>query len=66
MITLCQFGNMSDEVTRYNTKIMAERVLPQIRGLFDDQWEDHWWIKPLAKAGVSAGLGARTLVGAEG
>jgi alkanesulfonate monooxygenase SsuD/methylene tetrahydromethanopterin reductase-like flavin-dependent oxidoreductase (luciferase family) len=49
MIMLCQFGNMSDALTRYNTKIMAERVLPQIRDLFDDRWEDKWWINPIKK-----------------
>jgi alkanesulfonate monooxygenase SsuD/methylene tetrahydromethanopterin reductase-like flavin-dependent oxidoreductase (luciferase family) len=49
MIMLCQFGNMSDELTRYNTELMAKRVLPQIRGLFDDQWEDRWWINPIAQ-----------------
>jgi hypothetical protein len=45
---LMQFGNMSTELARYNTRLYAERVLPQIRDLFDDQWEDHWWPKPLA------------------
>jgi alkanesulfonate monooxygenase SsuD/methylene tetrahydromethanopterin reductase-like flavin-dependent oxidoreductase (luciferase family) len=45
---LMQFGNMSTDLARYNTRLYAERVLPQIRDLFDDQWEDHWWPKPLA------------------
>jgi alkanesulfonate monooxygenase SsuD/methylene tetrahydromethanopterin reductase-like flavin-dependent oxidoreductase (luciferase family) len=46
MITLCQFGNMSDEVARYNTRIMGEMVLPQIRDMYEQEWEDRWWIKP--------------------
>ena len=25
----------------------AERVMPQIKDLFDDEWEDHWWPKPM-------------------
>jgi hypothetical protein len=38
---------MSPDLTRYNTKLFAEKVLPQIKGLFDDEWEDHWWPKPM-------------------
>jgi alkanesulfonate monooxygenase SsuD/methylene tetrahydromethanopterin reductase-like flavin-dependent oxidoreductase (luciferase family) len=56
MVTLCHFGNMKHEVALYNTRIMAEKVLPQIRGLFDNQWEDHWWINPLP-AGTRAPMG---------
>ena len=44
-----QFGNMSKDLTNYNTRIFAEQVMPQLKDLFDDQWEDHWWIKPLAQ-----------------
>jgi hypothetical protein len=29
-----------------NIRLMGERVLPKLRHLWDDQWEDHWWIKP--------------------
>jgi len=42
-----QFGNMGGDLTRYNTKLFAERVLPQIKDLFDDEWEDQWWPKPM-------------------
>lgn len=49
LITLCHFGNMKHEVALYNTRLMAEKVLPQIRTLFDDKWEDHWWIKPIER-----------------
>ena len=54
---LMQFGNMSKDLVKYNTGLFAEQVIPQIRDLFDDQWEDHWWIKPMAasgRAGVEA------------
>ena len=47
---LCQFGNMSTELAQYNTRLYAERVLPQIRDLFDDRWEDRWWPRPMAEA----------------
>ena len=43
---LLQFGNMNKETTMYNTKMFAERVLPNIQGLWGE-WEDKWWIKPI-------------------
>ncbi|MDB5411562.1 MAG: luciferase family protein [Rhodospirillales bacterium] len=46
---LLQYGNMRKDLAMHNTKLFAERVAPQIRGLFDDQWEDRWWPKPLPK-----------------
>ena len=50
LMLLCQFGNMSTELAQYNTRLYAERVLPQIRDLFDDRWEDPWWPQPMAEA----------------
>jgi hypothetical protein len=29
-----------------NIRLMGERVLPKLRHLWDDEWEDRWWIKP--------------------
>ena len=49
LMLLCQFGNMSTELAQYNTRMYAERVLPQIRDLFDDRWEDRWWPRPMAQ-----------------
>jgi hypothetical protein len=45
MMMLCQFGNMNKELTNYNTKMFAERVAPQLRDLFEKDWEDRWWPK---------------------
>ena len=44
---LLQFGNMSKQLTQYNTKLFAEKVMPQLRDLFGE-WEDRWWPKPMA------------------
>ncbi|MCZ6645923.1 MAG: LLM class flavin-dependent oxidoreductase [SAR324 cluster bacterium] len=49
LMLLMQFGNMSSELTNYNTKLFAEKVMPQVTGLFDDQWEDLWWPQPMGK-----------------
>jgi alkanesulfonate monooxygenase SsuD/methylene tetrahydromethanopterin reductase-like flavin-dependent oxidoreductase (luciferase family) len=48
LMLLLHFGNMSKQLTLHNTELFAKRVAPQLRGLFDDQWENRWWPKPLA------------------
>ena len=40
---------MSKELTRYNTKLFAEQVMPKLKGHFAD-WEDRWWPKPMDAA----------------
>ena len=42
LLTALHFGNMSDELTRYNTKLFGDKVAPALRGLFPDA-VDHWW-----------------------
>jgi hypothetical protein len=50
LMVLLQFGNMSKDLTMKNTRLFAEKVMPEIKDLWDDEWEDKWWIHPLAKA----------------
>jgi alkanesulfonate monooxygenase SsuD/methylene tetrahydromethanopterin reductase-like flavin-dependent oxidoreductase (luciferase family) len=50
LMLLLQFGNMGRQLTLHNTELFAKRVLPQLRGLFDDAWENLWWPKPLDRA----------------
>jgi alkanesulfonate monooxygenase SsuD/methylene tetrahydromethanopterin reductase-like flavin-dependent oxidoreductase (luciferase family) len=49
LMMLLQYGNMSKELTKYNTKLFAEKVKPTLAKLFSD-WEDKWWPKPMAKS----------------
>ena len=42
LMLLLQFGNMSRELTFHNTRMFAERVAPQLAGLFQE-WEHRWW-----------------------
>lgn len=49
LMLLLQYGNMSKDLTRYNTDLFARKVAPQLRGLFEDEWENHWWPRPLAE-----------------
>src|SRR5262249_6524866 len=48
LMLLLQFGNMSKELTRYNTQMFSERVMPQLADLFAN-WEDRWWPRPMAR-----------------
>ena len=52
LMLLLHFGNMDRDLTRANTRLFAERVLPQLRGLFTDRWEDHWWPEAARRAPV--------------
>jgi alkanesulfonate monooxygenase SsuD/methylene tetrahydromethanopterin reductase-like flavin-dependent oxidoreductase (luciferase family) len=48
ILLLMHFGDMPRELTEYNTSLFAKKVLPQIKGLFEDEWEHKWWPKPIA------------------
>ncbi len=45
VILLMQLGSMDHELTKYNTRLFAEKVLPHVRDIWEDQWQDHWWPK---------------------
>jgi alkanesulfonate monooxygenase SsuD/methylene tetrahydromethanopterin reductase-like flavin-dependent oxidoreductase (luciferase family) len=49
LMLLLQFGNMSKALTRYNTKLFADQVMPKLKGHFPD-WEDRWWPQRMAAA----------------
>jgi alkanesulfonate monooxygenase SsuD/methylene tetrahydromethanopterin reductase-like flavin-dependent oxidoreductase (luciferase family) len=50
LMMLLQFGNMSKQLTQYNTRLFAEKVMPQLRDLFEHDWQDHWWPNPMPDA----------------
>jgi hypothetical protein len=45
---LLQFGSMGKDLAAYNTKLFANRVLPELKGLFSE-WEDRWRPQPMAQ-----------------
>ena len=45
---LLQFGSMRKDLAAYNTKLFADRVLPELKGLFSE-WEDRWWPQPMSR-----------------
>jgi alkanesulfonate monooxygenase SsuD/methylene tetrahydromethanopterin reductase-like flavin-dependent oxidoreductase (luciferase family) len=54
LMLLLQFGNMGRDLTRYNTELFAKKVAPQLRGLFENEWENRWWPRPLADDAIAA------------
>jgi alkanesulfonate monooxygenase SsuD/methylene tetrahydromethanopterin reductase-like flavin-dependent oxidoreductase (luciferase family) len=48
LMLLLQFGNMGKDLTRYNTRLFAEKVMPQLEDLFSE-WEDRWWPQPMER-----------------
>ena len=48
LMLLLQFGSMGKDLAAYNTKLFANRVLPELKGLFSE-WEDRWWPRPMAQ-----------------
>jgi alkanesulfonate monooxygenase SsuD/methylene tetrahydromethanopterin reductase-like flavin-dependent oxidoreductase (luciferase family) len=46
LMLLCQFGNMGKDLAKYNTKLFAEKVMPQLIDTFSE-WEDRWWPQPM-------------------
>jgi hypothetical protein len=53
---LLQYGNMSKDLTRYNTKLFAEQVMPKLKDVHAG-WTDHWWpraMEPAQRAHVPA------------
>ena len=49
LMLLLQFGNMNKDLAKYNTRLFAEKVMPQLKDVFSE-WEDRWWPQPMAQA----------------
>lgn len=56
LMVLLQIGSMPHELARKNIELFAREVYPYIRGTWDDRWQDHWWIKPVAAPASPAAL----------
>ncbi|MFT5181054.1 MAG: hypothetical protein ACI8S3_000932, partial [Alphaproteobacteria bacterium] len=47
LMLLLQFGNMSKDVANNNTRLYAEKVMPQLADVWSE-WENKWWPKPMS------------------
>ena len=53
LMLLLQFGNMNKQLAKYNTRLYAEQVAPQLQDVWSE-WENHWWPTPMAAADRAA------------
>jgi alkanesulfonate monooxygenase SsuD/methylene tetrahydromethanopterin reductase-like flavin-dependent oxidoreductase (luciferase family) len=56
LMLLNQLGSMPHELAMDNIRLCATEVLPRLRDLWDDRWQDHWWPQPLAERRVPAAV----------
>lgn len=49
LVSVTSYGNMSRHLALYNTRLFAEKVLPNVQPIFENQWEHHWWPKGLPR-----------------
>ncbi len=49
LMLLLQFGNMRKDLAQYNTRLFAEKAMPQLANLFAE-WDDRWWPQPMTGA----------------
>ncbi len=43
LMVLLHIGSMPHELALKNIDLFAREVLPHLRDLWDDEWENHWW-----------------------
>ena len=44
LVLMVQHGSMPHELTKKNITLLAEKVLPDLKGIWEDEgWEHNWW-----------------------
>jgi len=64
LMLLLQYGNMSKDLTRYNTRLFADKVMPKLKDVHAG-WEDRWWPNPMHAEPRAAGPAFTTKMAAE-
>ncbi len=64
LMVLNQFGSIPHDLALDNIRKTATEVLPNLRHLWKDEWEDKWWPKPMAQPEMPAPLSFGTPVAA--
>jgi hypothetical protein len=49
LMILNQFGSIPHDLAMENIRRCATEVVPKLRHIWNGEWEDHWWIKPMAQ-----------------
>ncbi len=55
LMVLLHIGSMPHELTLKNIDLFAREVLPHVRDIWDDQWQNHWWPERLRAKRALAG-----------
>ena len=54
LVSVTSYGNMSRDLAMYNTRLFAEKVLPNVQPIFENEWEHRWWPKGLPRPATTA------------
>jgi alkanesulfonate monooxygenase SsuD/methylene tetrahydromethanopterin reductase-like flavin-dependent oxidoreductase (luciferase family) len=57
LMVLLQIGSMPHELTLKNIELFGKEVLPHIRHIWDEDWENHWWPEALKSKVAPAAVG---------
>jgi alkanesulfonate monooxygenase SsuD/methylene tetrahydromethanopterin reductase-like flavin-dependent oxidoreductase (luciferase family) len=49
LMILNQFGSIPHDLAMANIKRTATEVVPKLRRIWEGEWQDHWWIKPIER-----------------
>jgi len=47
LMVLLHIGSMPHELTLKNIDLFSREVLPHVRDIWDDEWENRWWPESL-------------------
>jgi alkanesulfonate monooxygenase SsuD/methylene tetrahydromethanopterin reductase-like flavin-dependent oxidoreductase (luciferase family) len=61
LMILTQLGSMPVELTRKNTDLLANEVLPRLRPLWEGEYKNRWWPERLLQATPASGRSRRQL-----
>lgn len=65
LMVLNQFGSIPHDLAKANIHKTATEVLPNLRHIWEGEWEDKWWPKPLSNPRMPAPLNMPVPVGAK-
>jgi alkanesulfonate monooxygenase SsuD/methylene tetrahydromethanopterin reductase-like flavin-dependent oxidoreductase (luciferase family) len=54
LMVLNQFGSIPHDIASDNIRLCASQVVPKLRHLWEGEWEDRWWPKPMARPQLPA------------
>jgi len=62
LMVLNQFGSIPHDLAMDNIRNTATKVLPNLRHIWEGEWEDKWWIHPMGRTQTPAPIVSRESV----